>query len=67
MNIRVKGKSYRNGKAFKCGRGFEHDVDINAAINIAALGKSVSLPESPGMSCQLQGQMPLLPIIQICG
>ncbi|MFN6472601.1 MAG: RNA-guided endonuclease InsQ/TnpB family protein [Nostoc sp. SerVER01] len=63
----VKGKSYRNGKAFKCGRcGFEHDADINAALNIAALGASiVSSPESPGMSCQLQGQMSLFPISQI--
>ncbi|MBD2492602.1 RNA-guided endonuclease TnpB family protein [Aulosira sp. FACHB-615] len=62
----IKGKSYRNGKAFKCGRcGFEHDADINAAINIAVLGKSVSLPGSPGMSCQLQGQMSLFPTIQI--
>lgn len=62
----IKGKSYRSGKSFKCGRcGFEHDADINAAINIAALGKSVSLPESPGFSCQLQGQMSLLPMIQI--
>lgn len=62
----IKGKSYRNGKVFRCGRcGFEHDADINAALNIAALGKSVSLPESPGMSCQLQGQMSLFPISQI--
>jgi IS605 OrfB family transposase len=62
----VKGKSYRNGKVFKCGHcGFEHDADINAALNIAALGKSVSLPESPEMSCQLQGQMSLFPMIQI--
>lgn len=62
----VKGKSYRNGKVFKCGHcGFEHDADINAANNIAALGKSVSLPESPGMSCQLEGQLSLFPMIQI--
>ncbi len=28
----VKGKSYRNGKKYKCGNcGFEHDADINAA------------------------------------
>ncbi|MEH2030634.1 MAG: transposase [Nostoc sp.] len=54
----VKGKSYRNGKVFKCGHcGFEHDADINAAKNIAALGLSVSQPESPGLTCQLQGQM----------
>lgn len=51
----VKGKSYRNGKVFKCGHcGFEHDADTNAANNIAALGRSVSSPESPGMSCQLE-------------
>jgi putative transposase len=56
----VKGKSYRNGKVFKCGHcGFEHDADINAAKNIAALGASVNSPESPGMTCQLQGQMSL--------
>ncbi|MEH1856408.1 MAG: transposase [Nostoc sp.] len=54
----AKGKSYRNGKVFKCGHcGFEHDADINAAKNIAALGLSVSQPESPGLTCQLQGQM----------
>ena len=62
----VKGKSYRNGKVFKCGHcGFEHDADINAANNIAALGKSVRLPESPGMSCQLEGHLSLFPMIQI--
>ncbi|NJL65116.1 MAG: IS200/IS605 family element transposase accessory protein TnpB [Methylacidiphilales bacterium] len=50
----VKGKSFRSGKSFKCGHcGFEHDADINAALNIAALGLSVSQPESPGISCQL--------------
>jgi putative transposase len=54
----VKGKSYRNGKKFKCGHcGFEHDADINAAKNITALGLSVSQPESSGMTCQLQGQL----------
>lgn len=64
----VKGKSYRNGKRFKCGHcGFEHDADVNAAKNIAALGASVSSPESPGMSCQLVGQMTLFPTIQNCG
>ncbi len=55
-----KGKSYRNGKKFKCGHcGFEHDADINAAINIAALGGAVSLPGSPGIACLLEGQLPL--------
>ncbi|MBD0302289.1 MAG: IS200/IS605 family element transposase accessory protein TnpB [Tolypothrix sp. T3-bin4] len=62
----IKGKSYRNGKSFKCGHcGFEHDADINAALNIAALGASVSSPESPGMSCQLEGQTSLFSISQI--
>ena len=55
-----RGKSYRNGKKFKCGHcGLEHDADINAAINIADLGASVSAPESPGMVCLLEGQLPL--------
>jgi putative transposase len=58
----VKGKSYRSGKSFRCGHcGFEHDADINAALNIAALGLSVSQPESPGISCQLEGQLNLFP------
>lgn len=62
----IKGKSYRNGKVFKCGHcGFEHDADINAANNIAILGICVSNPESPGMSCQLEGQLSLFPISQI--
>lgn len=55
-----KKKSYRHGKKFKCGHcGFEHDADINAAKNIAALGAVVIQPESPGITCQLQGQMSL--------
>jgi IS605 OrfB family transposase len=50
----TKGKSYRNGKRFKCGHcGFEHDADVNAAKNIAALGLSINQPEIPGMACQL--------------
>ncbi len=60
----VKGKSYRNGKKFKCGHcGLEHDADINAAINIADLGASVSAPESPGMVCILEGQLPLFRLV----
>ena len=51
---------------FKCGHcGFEHDADINAAMNIAALGVCVSNPERPGMSCLLHGQLPLFSISQI--
>ncbi|WP_281257369.1 RNA-guided endonuclease InsQ/TnpB family protein [Merismopedia glauca] len=63
-----KGKSFRNGKKFKCLHcGFELDADINAGFNISALGMSVIHPESPGMSCLLEGQLPLFPISQICG
>jgi IS605 OrfB family transposase len=59
----IKGKSYRNGKKYKCGNcGFEHDADINAALNIAALGLSVTQPESLKMVCQLEGQLSLFPI-----
>ncbi len=58
----VKGKSYRSGKSFKCGHcGFEHDADINAALNIAALGVSVNNPEVPGIACLLSGQLSLFP------
>jgi len=56
-----KKKSYRSGKRFKCGHcGLVHDADVNAAKNIAMLGASVMCPESPGLSCQLDGQMSLL-------
>lgn len=56
-----KGKSYRNGKRFKCGYcGFEHDADVNAAMNIASLGAAINLPEIPGMICKLEGQLSLL-------
>lgn len=59
----VKGKSYRSGKKYKCGNcGFEHDADLNAAFNIAALGLSVTQPESLKMICQLEGQLSLFPI-----
>jgi putative transposase len=59
----VPGKSYRSGKSFKCGHcGFEADSDFNAAINIAALGHSVIVPESQGISCLLEGQLNLFPI-----
>ncbi|HAA30484.1 MAG TPA: transposase [Cyanobacteria bacterium UBA8553] len=57
-----KGKSYRNGKVFKCGYcGLEADADWNAANNIATLGVAfVNQPESSVMSCVLEGQLSLL-------
>ncbi len=62
-----KGKSYRNGKKFKCGHcGFEHDSDFNAAINIAQLGVVyVNQPEIPGITCLLEGQLSLFPTSEI--
>lgn len=59
----VKGKSYRNGKKFKCGFcGFEHDADVNGGLNISQLG--AVLVNQPGISvyaCQIGGQLRLLP------
>jgi IS605 OrfB family transposase len=56
-----KGKSYRNGKVFKCNHcGLEVDADRNAANNIATLGAVVNPPESSVMSCVLEGQLSLL-------
>ncbi len=56
-----RGKSYRNGKTFKCGHcGFEHDADLNAAMNIAQFGVVyVNQPEIPGIVCLLEGQLSL--------
>lgn len=56
------GKSYRKRKLFKCGNcGFEHDSDINGALNIAQLGACVSSPESSVYACVLGGQLSLFP------
>src|SRR5919199_1255205 len=62
-----QGKSFRNGKRFKCGHcGFEHDADFNAAINIAQLGVVyVNQPEIPGITCLLEGQLSLFPAGEI--
>ena len=62
-----QGKSFRNGKRFKCGHcGFEHDADFNAAINIAQLGVVyVNQPEIPGITCLLEGQLSLFPTGEI--
>ncbi|WP_347604255.1 zinc ribbon domain-containing protein [Trichormus azollae] len=50
-----EGKSYRKEIVLKCGHcGFENNADINAAMNIGALGKTYRLPQSLGMSCQLK-------------
>jgi putative transposase len=61
-----KGKSYRSGKWFRCGFcGLEHDADVNAARNIAALGMSVSHPESLKMVCLIEGQLSLLDVLEL--
>lgn len=61
-----QGKSYRSGKTYKCGHcGLKIDADLNAAKNIAALGQSVNLPEIPGISCVLDGQLSLLCVDEI--
>ncbi len=54
----------RNGKKFSCKRcSLEHmDSDLNAALNIAALGLPVGQPEILGIACQLEGQLSLLPV-----
>jgi len=49
-----KGKSYRNGKTFRCGHcGYKADSDRNGANNISALGHHVIMPEGTGLSCKL--------------
>lgn len=55
----------RNGKKFSCKRcGLEYiDSDLNAALNIAALGLTfVNQPEVRGIACQIEGQLSLLPV-----
>ena len=47
-----QGKSYRNGKRFRCGHcQWEGDADHNASHVIAALGATVNTPEIPKLSC----------------
>lgn len=49
-----KGKSYRNGKTFRCGHcGYKADSDRNGANNISALGHRVIMPGGTGFSCKL--------------
>jgi putative transposase len=50
----VKGKSYRNGKTFRCGHcNWKCDADYNGAKNIAALGSSVNRPGGNGLFCKV--------------
>jgi len=50
----IQGKSYRDGKRFKCGRGWSGDADYNGSCNIAILGKvTINLPGGTGLSCSL--------------
>ncbi|MEB3280202.1 MAG: transposase [Lyngbya sp.] len=50
-----QGKSYRNGKTFKCGHcGWRGDADFNGAKMISIVGQSVSLPVTRNpLSCSL--------------
>jgi IS605 OrfB family transposase len=50
----VKGKSYRSGKAFKCGHCGNHcDADENASKVISIVGGSVNNPGGSALSCDL--------------
>jgi len=50
-----QGKSYRDGKQYRCGHcGWHGDADFNAANVIALIGGSVGAPESNLLSCILQ-------------
>jgi putative transposase len=50
----VKGKSYRNGKTFKCGHcDWKGDADFNGANVIKLLGTSVNSPRGSYLSCEL--------------
>jgi putative transposase len=51
-----QGKTYRDGKQYRCGHcGWHGDADFNAANVIRLLGVSLSAPESNWISCILQG------------
>lgn len=50
----VKGKSYRSGKAFKCGHCGNHcDADENGSKVISIVGDSVNNPRGSVLSCDL--------------
>ena len=50
----VKGKSYRNGKTFKCGHcNWKGDADFNGANMIKSLGLTVNQPGGSYLSCSL--------------
>jgi len=51
-----KGKSYRNGKTYRCGHcGWIGDSDFNGANMISLLGATVNSPRGSNLSCQIQG------------
>jgi IS605 OrfB family transposase len=51
-----KGKSYRNGKTYKCGHcGWIGDSDFNGANMISLLGAAVNTPRGSNLRCQIQG------------
>lgn len=50
----VKGKSYRNGKSFRCGHcGWHGDSDLNGAMNISVLGAAVNPLGGSVLSCNI--------------
>lgn len=50
-----KGKSYRNGKTFKCGHcDWKGDADFNGANVIKLLGASVNSPGGSHLLCELR-------------
>ncbi|NJM56233.1 MAG: IS200/IS605 family element transposase accessory protein TnpB [Synechococcales cyanobacterium RU_4_20] len=46
----LRGKSYRSGKGFRCGHcGWQGDADLNGALMIQLLGRSVNTPRGSEM------------------
>ncbi|MBW4575102.1 MAG: transposase [Aphanothece sp. CMT-3BRIN-NPC111] len=49
-------KSYRSGKAFKCGHcGWHGDADFNGAKNIQSIGALVNRLGGSWLSCEITG------------
>lgn len=58
----------RTNKHFKCNNcGSDIDADVNASINIAALGAAINQPEKSTMYCSLHSLSGLKPIRSLVG